>query len=325
MLRRASIFLFLLALAAAPAPAKKLNAPPEAREGLRHMYAGDTARAIELFRKVQQSQPDSPLGYLLEVNALWWKMYCAACEIKWNTIDAYKRGKLPEDDEYFRLADKAIALGDAQLAKSPSAEMNLYVGMGYALKARLYGLRVEAKPVARAGVKAREYLLRAAQLDPELGDAYTGLGLYNYFVDALSWWAKFLRFFMGIPGGTKKEGTRLLERALRDGDMSVGEARFYYAKNLRNYDQKYAEAVALLEPLVQEYPTNPVFQLVLGDMHAKLGHHAQAAKYFLEAKRLASRSTIGSAGGDSTCSARVQQVAAAALALLPPSAVANAR
>jgi tetratricopeptide (TPR) repeat protein len=302
---------FALAFLAPCVAAKKLNAPPEAREGLRHMYAGDTPRAIELFRKVQQAQPDSPLGYLLEVNALWWKMYCAACEIKWNTIDAYKRGKLPEDDEYFRLADKAIALGDAQLAKSPSAEMNLYVGMGYALKARLYGLRVEAKPVARAGVKAREYLLRASQLDPELGDAYTGLGLYNYFVDALSWWAKMLRFFMGIPGGTKKEGMRLLERALRDGDMSVGEARFYYAKNLRNYDQNYARAVELLTPLVEEYPTNPIFQLVLGDMHAKLGHYAQATKYFLAAKKLSTH--------DATCDARVQQVASAANALLPRS------
>jgi tetratricopeptide (TPR) repeat protein len=316
MLRRASIFLFLLAIAAAPVAAKKLNAPPEAREGLRAMYAGDTARAIVLFRKVQQSQPDSPLGYLLEVNALWWRMYCAACEIKWNTIDAFKREKLPEDDHYFELADKAIALGDAQLAKSPSAEMNLYVGMGYALKARLYGLRMEAKPVARAGVKAREYLLRASQMDPELGDAYTGLGLYNYFVDALSWWAKMLRFFMGIPGGTKKEGMRLLERALRDGDMSVGEARFYYAKNLRNYDLNYTRAVELLTPLVEEYPTNPVFQLVLGDMHAKLGHHAQAAKYFLAAKKLSTH--------DAACDARIQQVASGALALLPPSAVSSA-
>jgi len=311
--------ILVLAFCATGAHAKKLNASPEAREGLRSMYAGDTARAIELFRKVQQAQPESPLGYLLEVNALWWKMYCAACEIKWNTIDAYKRGKLPVDDYYFSLADKAIALGVAQLAKSPSAEMNLYVGMGYALKARLHGLREEARPVARAGVKAREYLLRASQLDPELGDAYTGLGLYNYFVDALSWWAKMLRFFMGIPGGTKKEGTRLLERALRDGDMSVGEARFYFAKNLRNYDQNYARAVELLTPLVEEYPTNPIFQLVLGDLHAKLGHHAQAAKYFLEAKRLASRSANGGAGGDAACDARIQQVASAANALLPRS------
>ncbi len=319
MLKFCLPIILVLAFCATGAHAKKLNASPEAREGLRSMYAGDTARAIELFRKVQQAQPESPLGYLLEVNALWWKMYCAACEIKWNTIDAYKRGKLPVDDYYFSLADKAIALGVAQLAKSPSAEMNLYVGMGYALKARLHGLREEARPVARAGVKAREYLLRASQLDPELGDAYTGLGLYNYFVDALSWWAKMLRFFMGIPGGTKKEGTRLLERALRDGDMSVGEARFYFAKNLRNYDQNYARAVELLTPLVEEYPTNPIFQLVLGDLHAKLGHHAQAAKYFLEAKRLASRSANGGAGGDAACDARIQQVASAANALLPRS------
>ena len=121
MRRIAFLILFALVLCVPAAQAKKLNAPPEAREGLRLMYAGDTARAIELFRKVQQAHPDSPLGFLLEVNALWWRMYCAACEIKWNTIDAYKRGKLPEDDEYFRLADKAIALGDFASCATPSA------------------------------------------------------------------------------------------------------------------------------------------------------------------------------------------------------------
>jgi len=279
------------------------------------MYSGDTAHAIEEFRKIQQAQPDSPLGYLLEVNALWWKTYCATCEVKWNTIDAWKRGKLPADDEYFRLADKAILLGETQIAKSPTAEMYLYVGMGWALKARLYGLREEARATARAGVKAREHLLRAVQLDPELGDAYTGLGLYNYFVDALSWWAKMLRFFMGIPGGTKKEGMCLLDRALRDAEYTAVEARFYLAKNLRNYDQKYADAIPLLEPLVNEYPGNPIFQLVLGDMHAKLGHAAEAAKYFRAAQKLASHSS----GSDAACDARVTKVAADALALLPRS------
>jgi tetratricopeptide (TPR) repeat protein len=311
MRRRAALILFLLALLTPLAYAKKLNPPPEATEGLRSMYSGDTARAIELFRKVQLAQPDSPLGYLLEVNALWWKIYCAACEVKWNTIDAWKRGKLPEDDAYFRLADKAIALGEAQLARNPTAEMNLYIGMGWALKARLYGLREEARATARAGVKAREYLLRASLLDPDLADAYTGLGLYNYFVDALSWWAKMLRFFMGIPGGTKKEGMRLLDRALRDAEMTRVEARFYLAKNLRNYDQRYADALPLMEQLVRDYPTNPVFQLVLGDMHAKLGHAAEAATYFQAAKKLATH--------DAACDARIQQVAASALALLPRS------
>ena len=137
----------------------------------------------------------------------------------------------PGDDEYLALADHGISLAQAQLQKSDSAEMHLYAGMGLALKAKLYGLREERRATAHAGVDAREQFLRATQLDPDLADAYTGLGLYNYYADALSGVAKMLRFFMGIPGGSKKEGIKQLEIGMNRGELIAPEARFYYARN----------------------------------------------------------------------------------------------
>ena len=72
----------------------------------------------------------------------------------------------------------------------------------------MYALRGESRNTARSGVRAREHLLRAKTLDPTLADADFGLGLYNYYVDTLSGIARILRFFMGIPGGSKQEGIR---------------------------------------------------------------------------------------------------------------------
>jgi len=298
----------ILFLCAVSARARKLNLPPEATQGLQQMYAGDPDAAIESFLKLQQQRPDNPLGYLLEVDARWWKIYCASCEIKWNLIDVWRRPRAPEDAAYFALADKAIALAETRIAQADSAEMRLYAGMGYALKARLLAAREEKRATARAGVKAREHFLRAKQLDPELADAYTGLGLYNYYVDTLSPIVKLLRFFMGIPGGSRHEGLRHLELAKQKGELTAVEARFYLAKNLRNYDEKYERAAELLEPLVKQYPQNPVFQLLLGDMNAKLNRREKAAASFHAAEKIEVR--------DSACRARTRQLASAALAAL---------
>jgi tetratricopeptide (TPR) repeat protein len=295
----------LVALAGAPAAAQKIPAPPEAQEGLRLLYSGDPDAAIVEFRKIQAREADDPLGYLLEANALWWQFYCQACEIKWNTIDAWKRGKLPADERYFALCDKGIALAEAALARQETARMHFYAGMGHGLRARLHGLRMESRVTARHGVRGREHLLRAVELDPELADAYTGLGLYNYFVESLSFFVKMLRWFMGIPGGSKAEGVRQLERGMREGQFTAVEARIYLAKNLRNYDQQYARGVELLRPLAEQFPHNGVLHLLLGDLYAKLGRREPAAASFHAAKNARAAN-----GG---CAARLRAVAQQAL------------
>jgi tetratricopeptide (TPR) repeat protein len=301
---RVAVCLATLALLAAPARGEKLRVPPEAREGLRLLYSGETERAIERFRGLQQAQPAEPLGYLLEANALWWKFYCEACEIKWNVIDAWKRPKLPEDAQYFALADRGIQLAEAQLKQRETPAMRFYVGMGWALRARLHGLRDERTALARSGVRAREHLLRAIELDPAFDDAFTGVGLYNYYADALSPFVKFLRWFMGIPGGSKREGMRQLEIGMR-GELTGVEAQFYLAKCLRNYDQEYHRALELMRPLVERFPQNPLFHLLLGDLYAKLGRNAPAAASFRAAQEVQV--------ANPKCGARVRQVARAAL------------
>jgi tetratricopeptide (TPR) repeat protein len=316
----------LLALATAflgplPARAEKIPLPPAAKEGIARMYGGDPDGAIVLFRTLEESQPENPLGYLLEGEARWWKMYCAAYEIKWGMIDAWKRPKAAGDQDYLALADKAIRLAEKQLAAKETAEMHLYAGIGLALEARLHGLRDEHRATAHAGVKAREHFLRALELDPDMADADAGLGLYNYYVDTLSGFVKVLRVFMGIPGGSKKEGVRQLERAMNEGELTAAGARFYLAKNLRTYDHQYEQAIKVLEPLVERYPHNPVFLLLLGNLNAEAGRSAKAGEYIRAAQNAAhAEGDCGSCAGCSgcePCGARVKAMAQAMLGTLP--------
>jgi hypothetical protein len=304
----AKISLCLIALSLFPLPGRAAGIvlSPEAANALDQIYNGDTDGAIATARGIEQAQPDSPVGYLLEDEAQWWKTYCAACEIKWGMLDAYKRGKKPEDAAYFALADKAIQLARAQIAKSDTAEMHVYVEIGFALKARLYSLRDQKRDVAHAGVAARSECLRALQLDPDMADATAGLGLYNYYVDTLSGIAKVLRFFMGIPGGNKDEGIRQMKIGMERGAFLAVDSRFYLAKNLRTYDRHYDEAAQIAEPLAARYPRNPTFLLLLGNLNQELGRNAKAAEYF----HAAQTASIA----DPACAARARDLASSLLA-----------
>ena len=244
------------------------------------MYDGGPDGAIVIAQKLQLSQPDHPLGFILEAEADWWKTFCASSEIKYGMVDAWRRAKKPEDEAYLALADKVIELAQAQIAKSETAEMHLYAGTGYALKARLFGLRGEHRAVARAGVSARTEFLRALELDPDMADATAGIGLYNYYVDSFSSIVKMLSFFMGIPGGNKQEGIRQMQIGIDRGVLLSVDTRFYLAKNLRKYDQRYEQAVTVGAPLVERYPNNPIYLLLLGNLNAELSRNEKAAEYF---------------------------------------------
>jgi tetratricopeptide (TPR) repeat protein len=293
-----------------PARAANLTLSPDAARTLDQIYAGHPDAAILTAQSIEHSQPDSPVGFLLEAEARWWKTYCVACEMKWGMLDAWKRPKQPDDEAYLALADKAIELAHAQIAKSDTAEPHVYIAIGFSLKARLYSLRDEKRAIAHAGVAARSECLRALELDPHSPDATAILGLYNYYVDTLSSIAKLLRFFMGIPGGSKEEGVRQMRIGMDQAVFLAVDTRFYLAKNLRTYDQRYDEAIQVAEPLASRYPANPIFLILLGNLNQEAGHIPKAADYF--------RSAQAAPVPDSACAAHVHEIANSLLSSLHP-------
>jgi tetratricopeptide (TPR) repeat protein len=301
-------FLFSALCSAAPAGPAKLTLPPDAPAVLERVYSFDIAGAVEAAKRMEVESPEHPLGYLLEGEALWWRIWCTSADFKYGLSDARRRPKLEADQHYFQLAAKASSLAEVRIKQHETAELQFYAGMADAAASRLYALRLENRNAARAGVRAREHLLRAKTLDPDLADADLGLGLYNYYVDTLSSMARVLRFLMGIPRGSKQEGVRLLERDIAEGVLTSNLARFYLALNLHRYDQQYEKALAVISPLAERYPANPLFQLALGDLYAKLGRKERALVCYRAAGALKVR--------DAECQARVQDLVRASIEAL---------
>lgn len=287
------------------ARAQKLTLPPGASAVIDKIYSFNIEGAIADAQRFQATQPDHPLGYLLEAEALWWKMFCTSAEFKYGMTDARHRPKLAADQHYQDLVARASTIALAQLKDHETPEMQFYAGMADAFSARFFGLRGENRASARSGVHAREHFLRAIQMDPQLTDADFGLGLYNYYVDTLGALARLLSFFMGIPGGNKQEGIRQLEIDIAEGVLTPASARFYLAMDLHRYDQQYEKALSVIGPLVEKYPTNPLFQLARGDLYAKLGRKQQAVDCYRAAASLPVP--------DAECRTHIEQLVSASL------------
>jgi tetratricopeptide (TPR) repeat protein len=305
------IWLLLLCCAESfcgPAQADQLQPGPHVIAVTDQIYSGDFEGGRAAALRLQEEQPEHPIGYLLEAEALWWKIWCTSAEFKYGMTFPRHRAKLSADRHYLELAAKASALAEEKIAEHDSAEMQFYAGMGEALTSRLYGLRGEGRNTARAGVRAREHLLRAKAMNADLADADFGLGLYNYYIDTLSAAARVLRFFMGVPGGNKKEGIRQLQHAIEEGVLVPPEARFYLAINLHNYDQQYNRALEIISPLAEKYPSNALFQLARGDLLAKLGRKEKARDCY--------RAAGAAALSDPECHEHVQELVRAALKAL---------
>ena len=279
----------VVALAAAPGP--RVDDATERHYGLRGinlMMDGDLDGAIQIFKQIQEKEPQSPLGYVLEADALWWRIYYDTANlIDPDVFAATDSDSTPYDSHFDDLVNISIKKAQARIrANEDVARSYLYQGFAYALRARLTGLRDKDLPTARAGKKMRSLLLQAQALDPNLIDADLGLGIYNYFVDTLSTIVKFLSIFIGLPGGSRTVGLQQLELCATKGELARAEAKFYLAKDYsRPNEKQYRKSMHLFEELAHEYPDNPLWPMLIGSLHFRIGQPARGEEIYRQVYR----------------------------------------
>jgi len=135
-----------------------------------------------------------------------------ACDVMAATITWWRIQLDPEDRSldatFSQQAERAIASTEAWASHEPaSAEAQFYAGAAYAARVQWRVLRDEKLSAARDGKRIKQALDRAIALDPDLDDAYFGLGLYEYYADVAPAAAKVLRFLLLLPGGNGPKGS----------------------------------------------------------------------------------------------------------------------
>jgi tetratricopeptide (TPR) repeat protein len=285
-----------------------------AGRGVHMMMDGDLDGAIVIAQQIEQKDPDSPLGFILEANTTWWRIYYTSANlIDPDVFDVANMDATPYDSHFEDLDHVAIHKAEIRVHnRDELARSLLYEGFAYALRARLDGLHDRDLPTARAGKKMRGLLLEALQLDPTLDDAYLGLGIYNYFVDTLSSIVKILSVFIGLPGGSRTEGLRQLQDCADKGELAGSEAKFYLGKDYsRNSEKQYDKSLRLFGELEQEYPNNPLWPMLVGSVHFRMGNPKKGEEIYREVYQ-------STAGKNSDVNRAVHKAATEALQRLHP-------
>ena len=253
--------------------------------GMQLLMDGDIDGAIQVFRQVEQADPESPLGYVLEADANWWKIYLTEGNLTDpDVFEALSEKVTPYDAEFLRLNNLAVQKAQAQIHNhQDQARAYLYQGLAYALEARLEALRDHALATARAGKQMRSLSNAALKLDRTLYDADLGVGIYNYFEATLPTYVKMLRFLIHLPGGSREVGLQQLQTAAEKGEVTKGEAQFHLAKNFsRNNEQQYARSLEIFQAMVREYPDNPLWKLLVGGVEIRMGQTQEGEALYRE-------------------------------------------
>ena len=201
----------------------------------------------------RKKSPSHPLGYLLEAEALWWRIWCTSAEFKYGMTDAHHRPKLRADQHYFDLSASASSIAQAHLREHETAEMQFYAGLARCVRrSALWPSRRESRHRSRRSPRPRAFSPRHSN-----GPRTRGCRLWAGPLQLLcrtrsapslsclaSSWAS--------PAGNKQEGIRQLEHDIADGVLTPAVARFYLALDLHRYDQQYEKALAVIGPLVEK-------------------------------------------------------------------------
>ena len=183
------------------------------------------------------------------------------------------------DGRFNNLAAAAIAAGDRWTRLEPQrAEAWFYLAGSYAPLVQWRVLRGERLAAARAGNTIRIVLERALQIDPGLDDAYFGVGLYHYYADVAPTTAKILRWLLFLPGGDRVKGLQEMLQARQRGALLKGEADYQLHLIYLWYEQKPAQALALLEALDARHPANPLFLQRIADVQDRWLHDRPASR-----------------------------------------------
>ena len=172
----------------------------------------------------------------------------------------------------------AIASTEAWVAREPKrAEAWFYLGGAYGTRVLLRGHRGQYLAAARDGKRIHDSLRLATSLDPSLGDAYFGLGLYHYYAAIAPRAARILSMLMFLPGGDRAGGLKEMEQTRSKGLLLRGEADYQLHLIYLWYERQQTTALRLIEGLHTRYPTNPVFYVRLADVQGNYMRNHQAA------------------------------------------------
>jgi len=269
----------------AVAPPTRPDNDAATRKGFDYFYNLEYDKSIREFENALQAHPDDPfaVNHLL-AGVIFKDLYrLGALDTEAYAADSFLTKKRIEPldpkvhDRVKQLSDQALALEQARLEKNGNDVDALYArGTTRGLRAAYLGMAEKAWFAAlRSAVAARRDEERVLELDPKYVDAKLLVGTHLYIVGSLTWPAKVAASVVGITGN-KQKGLDYIRQAASSGHNEVAsDAKIVLALFLRR-EQKYDEALKIVDVLQNEYPRNFLMASEYAHLLNAAGHGQEA-------------------------------------------------
>jgi tetratricopeptide (TPR) repeat protein len=202
---------------------------------------------------------------VLEAVSIWWQIQ----------IDPHDRAL---DGTFEARVDVAIEAAQAWVEREPErAEAWFYLGGAYGARVQWRVLRGERLAAARDGRRIKDALERALEIDPDMHDAWFGIGLYHYYADVAPAAAKVLRWLLFLPGGDRVKGLQEMLRARNEGALLRSEADYQLHVLYLWYEDKPERALELLDALRLRHAQNPHFLQLIAEVQDVYQHDVTAS------------------------------------------------
>ena len=259
------------------------NAAALRARGLDLGYNLDYEEALSAFRAAIDADPNHPAAYRLVaatiwINALFRQGAVTADDYLGQARSEVARQPIAEgfDTAFHANLDRALELADKQLREHPNdPDAHFQVGAAYAFLTT-YKATVEGRVAGGFRTARRAYTEheRALSLDSQRHDAGLTVGLYRYGVSTLSAPLRLLAGLAGFGGG-RERGLRLVEEAAAYPSDVQTNARFTLIV-IYNREQRYDDALRVIQELQRLYPRNRLLWLEAGSTALRAGRFEAA-------------------------------------------------
>lgn len=246
------------AFAGEPAPARlALSDPPRASKYIPEPMDELLMEGVDDIYRMRFDEAEAAANKVIAMNPLHPNAYLGLAGVVWTRyVYGTDQGDPALMDVFRQRIDKAISVGEQWTKLHPDdAEGLMTLGAAYGIASRLDLVRHNWLTAYYEGHKAVSITREAVAKDPQLWDAWLGIGMYDYYSDALPRFIGILAKL--LLGGNRLRGIHILEQVAEKGHFSKSNARILLVEIFtedRWGARDTARAVQIVDGLRKTYP-----------------------------------------------------------------------
>lgn len=264
-----------------------------AQQGFTDIMNLDYNQAHQVFLALEKDYPQHPAPPLYTASIYWLHEMLRRQDLSLNRFiaPAYFSHKsdhtMPpaERTAFFQALQKSENLIEAILKKNPrDKDARYFQGTAHGLRAS-FAITIDhsLKDAFSHGRKTYACARQLIEEDSGYYDAYLSTGIYEYIVDNIPWYWKWMAMVIGLRGD-KHTGMKQIRLASEKGQYVGHEARMVLmVLNVR--EQRYAEALDLSQNLYRRFPRSFLFALSHAQILRLSGKNEQAIDAFLAVEK----------------------------------------